>query len=479
MKIRSKVSLWITCAGVLVSLIFSLIIFWEMVEQTHHQLDDELKETTRNIFKIVQQNETDGVKQASQASAVFLDSRRYWIRAWRDDTLIYTSKLAQIFDLPIDSDKKKDTVSLIIPREKIDLDQDRSNEVTFRIRSTKIPAHRAPPGYRIQVALPMEELDEEIVEVSLIIIFGLLFSTLLLFIISYFLAGRILEPVKQITNLAQEIDENDLTGRIPLGSSRDELYELSFALNQMLDRLQYSFNRQKEFIASAAHELNTPITNVRIFIEQGMHNPTLPEPFRDNLIRQHEILLRMGRLLHSLMVLSALEMKREIHPSNFDFKALIDSVIADFQPLFELKRIPLETQMPEHLSLYGDQEQLHRVVVNLIDNAIKYNEAAGEIKIELKKVKRNLFLKIANHSQSIPENDLKKVFDQFYRVEKSRSLEFGGCGLGLTIVREIINQHEGNVYMENESPGRVRVVVQLPDQQYFFHNLIRSALPCR
>ncbi len=463
MKIRTKISLWITGAGIIASLIFSLIIFREMVEQTYNQLDDELKATTHNLFKIIQQDEVDGVKHSSLASTVFLDNHRYWIRVWRADTLIYTSKLAQIIKLPIAPDKKKDTVSIIIPREKIDLDQDRFEEVTFRIRSTKIPAHKAPPGYRIQVALPMEELDEEIVEVALIIIIGLTFSSLLLLFISYFLAGRILKPVKQITNLSQEIDEKKLTGRIPLGTSRDELYELAFALNQMLDRLQYSFNRQKEFIASAAHELNTPIANVRLFIEQGINNSALPEPFRNDLVRQHEILLRMGRLLRSLMILSALEMKPKINPTNFDFRALADFVIADFQPLFELKKIPLETKMPEQLPYYGDEEQLRRVVVNLIDNAIKYNAPGGLVTIELKKVNHNLFLKISNESNPIPENDLKNIFDQFYRVEKSRSLEFGGCGLGLTIVREIISLHGGKVYMENEPSGRVSVVVQLPD----------------
>jgi len=363
---------------------------------------------------------------------------------------------------PVGADKKKDTVSIIIQREKIDLDQDRFEEVTFRIRSTKIPAHKAPPGYRIQVALPMEELDEEIVEVAMIIIIGLTFSSLLLLFISYFLAGLILKPVKQITNLSQEIDEKKLTGRIPLGTSRDELYELAFALNQMLDRLQYSFNRQKEFIASAAHELNTPTANVRLFIEQGINNSALPEPFRNDLVRQHEILLRMGRLLRSLMILSALEMKRKIQSANFDFRTLTDSVIADFQPLFELKKIPLETKMPEQLPYYGDEEQLRRVVVNLIDNAIKYNTPRGEVTIELEEINHDLFLKVANESPPIPENELKKVFEQFYRVEKSRSLEFGGCGLGLTIVREIVNLHGGKVEMKNDPAGMVLVVVQLP-----------------
>ena len=465
MKIRSKISLWITSAGVLVSLIFSLIVFYEMSEQIYRQLDDELKATVHTVFKIVKKSEAGDINQTSRSSDIFLDSRRYWIRAWRADKLVYSSRLAQIIDLPGNPHKKKATVSITVPKTIIDLDQDHNNEVTFRLRTAEVPARLAPPGYRIQVALPMEKLDEEIIEVALIIILGLIFSTLLLLFISYFLAGRILRPVRQITDLARDINGKDLAGRIPLGSSRDELYELSFALNQMLDRLQYSLNRQKEFIASAAHELNTPITNVRLFIEQNMHNLALPEPFRNNLIHQHEIMLRMGRLLRNLMVLSALEMKRKVHPENFDFRALIDSVIADFQPLFELKKIPLETRMPEQLSIYGDKEQLRRVMINLIENAIKYNKPTGKVTIDLEKVNHHLLLKIANGSPLIPGNELKKVFEQFYRVEKSRSLEFGGCGLGLTIVREIVNLHGGKVYMENEPAGWVRVVVQLPDNQ--------------
>ena len=465
MKIRSKISLWITSAGVLVSLIFSLIVFYEMSEQIYRQLDDELKATVHTVFKIVKKSEAGDIDQASLSSDIFLDSRRYWIRAWRADTLVYSSSLAQIIDLPSEPHKKKETVSVTVPKTIIDLDQDHNNEVTFRLRTAEVTAKMAPPGYRIQVALPMEKLDEEIVEVALIIILGLIFSTLMLLFISYFLAGRILKPVRQITDLAREINGKDLAGRIPLGSSRDELYELSFALNQMLDRLQYSLNRQKEFIASAAHELNTPITNVRLFIEQNMHNLALPEPFRNNLIHQHEIMLRMGRLLRNLMVLSALEMKRKVHPENFDFRALIDSVIADFQPLFELKKIPLETRMPEQLSIYGDKEQLRRVMINLIENAIKYNKPTGKVTIDLEKVNHHLLLKIANGSPLIPGNELKKVFEQFYRVEKSRSLEFGGCGLGLTIVREIVNLHGGKVYMENEPAGWARVVVQLPKGQ--------------
>ncbi len=465
MKIKTKISLWITGAGVLVSLIFSLIVFYEMSEQIWRQLDNELKVTIRNVYRMVKNSAIEDAGKNAIHPSFFIDSNRYWVQVWQGEKLIYSSKLAKIIDLPIDFEHKKTTSGITIPKTTINLHQDRWNEVTFRIRRSKIPAHGSSPEYRIQAAIPMEKLDEEIKDISLIILLGLMLSCILFLSISYFLAERILAPIRHITDLAKEINSKDLAARIPLNVNRDELYELSFALNQMLDRLQYSFKHQKEFIANAAHELNTPIANMRLFVEQGINNRDLPENFRDDLIRQHEILLRSGRLLHNLMLLSNLELKQTIKTESFDFKELIVSVIADFQPLFEVKGIPLTTNLPDSLITRGDRDQLRRIVVNLVDNAIKYNSPAAEITIELKKSCHHLLLEISNGSEPISENEIKHLFDQFYRVEKSRSQEFGGCGLGLTIVKEIVSLHAGKIHIKNETPARIRVIVELPINQ--------------
>ena len=354
-------------------------------------------------------------------------------------------------------------MSLTISKKIIDLKQDRFDEVTFRTRTVNVLATRTAPAYRIQIALPMEKIDEELLEVTLFIVIGLICSTLLLIFLSFFLAGRILKPVSQVTKMAREIDEKELDVRIPLGESRDELYELSEALNQMLDRLQYSFNRQKEFIASAAHELNTPVTNVRLFIEQSLNRGALPDDFYNDLIRQHEIMLRMGRLLRNLMLLSGLEVRRKIEIAEFDFKAMVESVLADFQPLLTDKEISLQLSLPESLPWSGDEEKLRRVVINLIENAIKYNQVPGEVCIFLKLAAGRLCLEVGNRGKAIPESELEKVFEQFYRVEKSRSLEFGGCGLGLTIVKEIVGLHGGDIRLLNEPEGWIKVVLQLPE----------------
>jgi signal transduction histidine kinase len=463
MRIRTRISIWITCAGVIVSLIFSLVVYLEMHEQIFRQLDDELKASARTVIATLRENEVKGAVAFPDAAKIFFNNRNYWVRAWRGGQLVYSSSLAGKIDLPINPEKKKETLSLTISKKIIDLKQDRFDEVTFRTRTVNVLATRTAPAYRIQIALPMEKIDEELLEVTLFIVIGLICSTLLLIFLSYFLAGRILKPVSQVTKMAREIDEKELDVRIPLGESRDELYELSEALNQMLDRLQYSFNRQKEFIASAAHELNTPVTNVRLFIEQSLNRGALPDDFYNDLIRQHEIMLRMGRLLRNLMLLSGLEVRRKIEIAEFDFKAMVESVLADFQPLLTDKEISLQLSLPESLPWSGDEEKLRRVVINLIENAIKYNQVPGEVCIFLKLAAGRLCLEVGNRGKAIPESELEKVFEQFYRVEKSRSLEFGGCGLGLTIVKEIVGLHGGDIRLLNEPEGWIKVVLQLPE----------------
>ncbi len=463
MRIRVRITLWITIAGLSVSLLFSQFIYWEMREQAFRALDSELKATIRNVFEIIQRSERECKPLTCPAAETFFASRRFWIKAWQQGKLIYTSRLANQIDLPRLT-RKKGTISLTIPKSRLDLHQDIFDEVTFRVRRALIPASESSPGYRIQVALPMEKIDEELNEVLIVIGLGLPAAALLLALLAWFLAGRILAPISRMTALAREIDEQGLDDRIPLPDKRDEFAELGRALNQMLDRLQHSFNRQKEFIAAAAHELKTPLTNLRLFIEQTLAEPGLDEEFRRRLARQQEILLRLGRLLNNLMLLSALEMKPVRKNEEFDFRRLLKTVLEDFAPLFTAAGIEIELNLAkEEMRMRGDEARLRRMLVNLLENGVKYNVENGRLRLELSQKKGWLILKIANLvPEPLPETELEQLFEQFYRREKSRSSEFGGCGLGLTIVREIVHLHGGRVSLRNLTGNWFEVTVWLP-----------------
>ncbi len=302
----------------------------------------------------------------------------------------------------------------------------------------------------------------ELIEVLTFIVVGLSISTLLLILLSYFLAGRILRPIRKITNLAQDIDENDLSRRIPLNQNRDELYNLSSAFNLMLERLQYSFTRQKQLLADAAHELNTPMTSVHIFMEQSLSNPDLPAAFHRQLQQQQLVMQRIKRLLQDLMTLSRLEIGRKFKPETFNLKETTANILEDFGPLFKEKNIAIKNLMPETLTYFGDPALLRRLLINAISNAVKYNQQNGELSVTLEKSKAEIRLTVTNTGAPIPKTDLEQVFEQFYRVEKSRSKELGGCGLGLTIIREIVKLHNGQVALNNESPDKISLKIILP-----------------
>ncbi len=464
MRIRTRITLWITLAGLTVGLFFSLVVYWEVREQAFRALDNELKATIRNVYQIIRLSRTDPAPAASrEALEVFYTSRRFWIKAWHNHQLIYSSRLADLIKLPA-IDRKKATLSLTIPRSRLALDQNLFDEVTFRVRRALVPARDGVPACRIQVALPMEKLDKELDEVLLVMGLGLPAAALLLTLISWLLAGRILKPVQEITARAREIDEKGLADRLPVAAGRkDELAELATALNQMLDRLQHSFRRQQEFIAGAAHELNTPLTSLRLFSEQALAEPDLTPELRARLTRQHDILLRMGRLLRSLMLLSALEVQPRAEIKPFDLGRLIRSVLEDLEPLIACQSLTVVADLPDELPFPGDEEKLRRVVVNLVENAVKYNVAEGEIRLKAERKGERVIVEIANRSQRpLPEEDLGKVFEQFYRVEKSRSREFGGCGLGLTIVREIVSLHDGEIRLENRPGNWIAAILILP-----------------
>lgn len=462
MKIRHKIALWVAGAGLLTSLVFSLVVFWEMDEQTTDMMDSQLKTMADEVagqLNTIQQPLGDTV-----ANLLLISSKRYWIKVFDKDLhVIYQSGLSRIVDLPLYTHKNGSyTVSAHIPRNRMFLSQDDEDDVTFKILAVKKQIAGEP--CLIHVAKPMEDLMEETIDVYTTVGIGLFFSTLLLVFISYAMAGRILKPLSDINLLAREIGENTLDKRIPTGKSHDELHELVTHLNHMFDRLQFSFVRQKQLLADASHELKSPLAMLRLFFEEASQYPDLPEPFYDQLNTQEHHVLRMDRLVRALLELSVLEIKASLVSAPFDLADMIRSVLDDFKPIMDKADIRLETDLPGNLAFWGDKDRLRRALINVLDNAITYNVDHGWIKIILVNENNRVHLSLTNTGAGIPQSDLPRVFDQFYRVEKSRSAAHGGAGLGLSIVKEIIRLHKGDVTMESIPGEWTCVNIILPQQ---------------
>jgi two-component system, OmpR family, sensor kinase len=461
LKIRRKIALWVAGAGFLTSLALSLVVFLEMREQPFKIMDSDLSSTAADLAEFLSSEQkpfTEG-----RINALFLNGNEYWVKVYsRDLRPVCRSALAAVVDLPLFRDRGDDgyIVRAYVPRQIARLQQDRRDEVHFRVRVMQAQIRGAP--YLIQIARPMEGLEKEIGDLETGLGMGLAVSALLLVIVSYVFAGRIVRPVAEINRLTKEINENTLGKRIPLGASRDELYELSASLNRMFDRLQYSFAKQKQFLADASHELKSPVTMLRLFFDDGAQCQDLPKAFHRRLISQADIVLRMDRLVKNLLELSVLELKGSLAPEEFSLRDLIQSVVEDFSLILTEAKIRLEIHLPENLKMIGDKDKIRRMLINILDNAIKYNVEDGEIKLELSEKEGSVCISLFNTGPGIPKDERERVFEQFYRVEKSRSLQYGGAGLGLAIVKQIVRLHCGKVSLESEPGAWTRIDVTLP-----------------
>lgn len=452
MKIRNKITLWIVGAGLLAGILFSVVISYEILDDSYELLDEELKSHAHSLLTglIPYENTT------------MLDSlgRLYWFKVLtQENQIVYSSSMTKIVDLPLRQKNKAYNINTAVPPGANILDQD-DNAVTFRVRFFIIPF--AGHEYLVQIARPMDNLKDEIVELIISITIGLLVYTIALFLFAYFVAGKILNPISDINTLALQISGNTLNKRIPLGKNQDELYTLSSSLNQMFDRLQFSFQRQKEFIANASHELKTPLFMQRLFFNEAQQRIDLPEDFLNLMEAQTNNLYRMERLVKNLLDLSALDLRDSLEPTNVDLTKLIKSVLQEYDKIIKIANIKLIKEIQENIHLQADEEKFRRVLINLIDNAIKYNSGEREeIRFNMHSTMDLIIIKIYNTGQGIPSDKLKDVFNQFFRLEKSRASGLGGSGLGLTIVRRIIELHHGRIEITSEYGHWAQVSIYL------------------
>jgi two-component system OmpR family sensor kinase len=460
-KIRHKITLWVAGAGLLTSLLLTLIIFLEMREQPFKILDSDLESTA--VALAARLTTEQGPFEAGWAKSLSIPGERYWIKVYGSGLRpIYRSDLSTFVDLPLYRDKGDEgyTVRTHISKSSVFVHKGEEGEVTFRVRVIEAKIAGAP--YLIQIARPMEKLEEELFDLQAALGIGLAVSTVLLVVVSYVLAGRIVRPVAEINRLTKEINERTLGERIPLGRSRDELYELSASLNRMFDRLQYSFAKQKQFLANASHELKNPVAMLRLFFDEAAQRQDLPEAFQRQVITQSNIVLRMDRLVKMLLDLSVLDLNDSLALAEFNLTHLAHSVLEDFSLIMAEARIRLKVDLPENLDMTGDKDKIRRMLINILDNAVKYNVENGEIRLQAVEKDGFIHLSLKNTGPGIPKDDLEKVFEQFYRVEKSRSLQYGGAGLGLSIVKEIVRLHHGKVSLESEPGDWTRITITLP-----------------
>jgi signal transduction histidine kinase len=277
----------------------------------------------------------------------------------------------------------------------------------------------------------------------------------------WFVAGRALAPIKRITNAARAMSAGDLGARIAVERTESELEQVASTLNDAFDRLRLAVEQERRFTADASHELRTPISVMRAEAEWALSRDRSVQQYKDALIVCRRATLRMQDTVERLLALVRGEAGSRFDPAPVAMRSLIDDAVAWLAPVAQERGVRVSvTAAP--FTVMGDAEQLREALNNVVANGILYNKAGGSVTIAARESGGMARIEVVDTGIGIPPESVPHVFDRFFRVDKARSREIGGSGLGLSIARTIVTTHGGDITCTSE-PGVGSVfVISLP-----------------
>ena len=278
-------------------------------------------------------------------------------------------------------------------------------------------------------------------------------------VVTYFISGHALRPLREFSDKIEKVQAQNLADSRIEENQVKELNQLSVSYNRMLERLSDAFEIQRQFTAKAAHELRTPLALMQVQLDL-YHSNRHPDNDADTVQMIQMVTEQNDRL--SKMVKTLLDMS-ELQTVGRDdeiiLDALVDEVLEDLEPLAEGKNIRLIAKCKD-ITMVGSDILIYRLVYNLVENAIKYNHSGGQVTVTADRKEKHVYLSVEDTGTGIPEELKERVFEPFFRVDKSRSRELGGVGLGLALVREIVRVHDGSITVKsNPSGGTIFEVV--------------------
>ena len=277
-------------------------------------------------------------------------------------------------------------------------------------------------------------------------------SALLGGVATYFICGRALNPLRAFSDQIEKVQAQNLSDARMEENGVRELNQLSVSYNRMLERLSDAFEVQRQFTASAAHELRTPLSVMQVQLD--VYNST-PHPGSDGDTLQTIKMVteqngRLSKMVKTLLDMS--ELQTVGRDETIAVADLVDEVLVDLEPLAQEKEIKLVGNCKD-ITMIGSDILIYRMVYNLVENAIKYNRFGGQVTVTAYRKGKNICLSVEDTGSGIPDELKERVFEPFFRVDKSRSRELGGVGLGLALVREIVRVHDGSITVQSGSSG--------------------------
>ena len=444
LSIGARLTVWYSLILALSLCLFSGIAYFAMIHSIRVTVDPALRQRVQAVRNIIQEDAPSGLAALQDEFRELADSEG------ADARLRVAYEHGAVIFAPADLQAAREPRRL----------QDTPRPFTSRLGNARYRFLRetldvSGKRYDIEVASSLRDYDEALERFRIVMYSAAPAFLILAALGGYWLSRRALAPVDEITQAARNIGAKDLSQRLAVPRSSDELHRLADTLNGMLSRIEAAFQRVTQFTADASHELRTPVSVLRTSAELALRKPRSEAEYREALARILEESERVSHLIDQLLVLARADSGSSALPmARTDLSAALQAACSEAKVLAEAKQLKFSQLVPtDSVWVQGDAASLQRLFMILLDNAVKYTPIGGEITVRLSSDDGQAVAAIRDSGVGIAPEDLSHVFERFYRSDRARSRESGGTGLGLAIGRWIAQTHRGDIRVES-SPGK-------------------------
>lgn len=434
--LRVRFALWTACLFLVFLTGFSLYVYTSLARGLYAERDDSLKlNASQFIASLNIEGEQLIISDSFQEEPESADLREqgYTIQIFSPQV-----ELLQTFG---SYQELLPTVASTISSPFFSTIEDTSARTSIRVYTTPV-IENGQLFAILQVAQSLEDIESTLQRLLLILIVSVPLLVFISGLSGYWLAARALQPVDQITGMARRISAEDLSARLNIPATDDEVGRLANTFDNMLARLDQSFQRERQFTSDASHELRTPLTVMQTLLGRMLKKPRTAKEYQQALYDISEEVDRLRTLTEDLMHLAQNEGNKEIAFETINLSSFLEDVSDSLQPLIEAKGLNFTRQIDDNLCMHGNSDDLIRLFVNLLDNAIKFTDQ-GEIRLEAGVQNNVIRIVVSDTGKGFDERHLPHIFDRFYRTDESRTTP--GSGLGLAIAKDIVQSHQGNI----------------------------------
>jgi signal transduction histidine kinase len=443
LTIRSKITLWYASLFLILLVIFNVFIYMTISKILYQNTEDLLKSDAHQVYLIIQ---SEGFNINLDVPYKIIATNTYFvIFDVKGNTGIKSEILPEIVNLPIGREQLRNVAI------------DRTNWIVY---DTPVKNNDKVIGW-IRVSRSLQSLMNTLLNLRIIMFISVPLYGLLASAGGLFLAKRALRPIDYITKTAHEISKGDLTQRLKLNKTEDEVGRLATTFDEMLDKLESSIKKERQFASDASHELRTPISVITAQAEEVLIGKREIDEYKEAIETIRNESKKMSHIISQLlMIYRSDEGRYKFHFEILNLNMIIEDIVNEFQDVAVANGLNISFKTEEEIKIKADQTLITRLFINIIDNAIKYTNRDGKINIRLSRINNYSVTVIEDTGIGISEKDMPYIFDRLYQVDKSR--EDRGTGLGLAIAKSITDLHKGEMLVESKLNSGSKFIIKLP-----------------